>query len=130
MLIFGLYLLWIGLNAVELNGNGFYIPIYTGPKAWFTFIAGLGIIVPSIIALDYAFEGGSEPLDFSLNGNTIIEATKQVTIFGKEYNFAPAARSLETPYVLLFGWLLLGFSALCHLMALKSSSFLFSSFPL
>lgn len=111
LLIFGLYLLWIGLNAVELNGNGLYIPVYTGPKAWFTFIAGLGIIVPSMIALDYAFEGGSEALDFSLSGNTITEATKQVTIFGKEYNFAPAAQFLETPYVLLFGWFLLGFSA-------------------
>jgi hypothetical protein len=108
LLIVGLYVLWVGLNAVNIEDyGGAYLPIATGVRAWFTFIAGLGIIVPSFIALEYAFERGSEVSGDGLNGDTFAALSKEFTLFDVE----PAARWLETPYFYVAGWVLLSFSA-------------------
>jgi hypothetical protein len=109
MLIFGLYMLWIGFNAVRIQDHdGAYLPINTGVRAWFTFIAGMGIIVPSFIALEYAFERGSTPVGlYGLNGDTFAHLSKSVTF----YDLESAFRVLETPSIFIFGWVMLGFSA-------------------
>lgn len=126
--IVGLYMLWVGMNTTKLAGGETSIPIYTGARAWFIFISGLGIIVPSMIALDYAFECGSKPMRLEIKGNpipgfsqlsgkAIQEAAKEIQVFNKKVDLSAVAGALETPYVLLFGWFLLAFSCFVQFFA-------------
>jgi hypothetical protein len=74
-----------------------------------TFVAAFVIIIPSLLALDLAFDEGSEPVGYSLDGRTFVEASKKVTVVTLE----PFARVLETPIFFMTGWVLLG---LCSFM--------------
>lgn len=109
LMVVGLYVLWIGLNAVDIDEyyDGRFVPIDTGVRAWFTCIGGLGIVVPSLIALEYAFERGSEVSGNGLNGDSLAALTKDFTWF----NIEPVARLFETSFFYIAGWVVLAFSA-------------------
>jgi hypothetical protein len=109
-LLFGFFLLWVGTNALLMaDFVSAYIPIYLNYRAWLVFVAGLIIIVPSLLALDLAFDEGSEPVEYWLNGQVFGEAFKKFTMVTLE----PFAKALETPFFFMTGWLLLG---LCSFM--------------
>jgi hypothetical protein len=105
MLLFSIFLLWVGTNAVLMaDFNAKYIPIYLNYRAWLVFVAGLVIIVPSLLSLDLAFDEGSEALGYCLDGRTFVLASRQSTLLTLE----PFARAVETPFFFLSGWVLLG----------------------
>lgn len=114
--IFGFFLIWIGTNAVQyIDGAVAYtfVPIYLNYRTWFVFVSGLFIIVPANLALDYAFDTGSKPVEFlggwlyRLDGSTFKEASKEFPYFSLEY----FAVILESPWLLVSGWILFGLSA-------------------
>eukprot|EP00980_Cylindrotheca_fusiformis_P008296 scaffold1736_cov127-Cylindrotheca_fusiformis.AAC.110 len=109
LMIVGLYLLWIGLNAIDISeyAGGAFVPIETDVRAWFAFVGGLGIVVPSQIAMEYAFERGSEVSGYGLNGDSIGALSNKFRLF----NIEPLARSFETPLFYIVGWAVLSFSA-------------------
>ncbi|OEU15039.1 hypothetical protein FRACYDRAFT_261490 [Fragilariopsis cylindrus CCMP1102] len=115
LLIFGVFLFWVGTNAVsmaDLNQN--YIPFWTtNTRGCFVFIAGMILIVPGTLALDLAFDEGSLPvvpgfrdvIVYRLDGNTFTELIqKKFTKFDLSW----MARLLETPLLGSIGWLLMG----------------------
>lgn len=111
-LLFGVFLFWIGTNAIRevdfnVPGTILYFPIYTNYKGVLAFVAAFVLIIPSLLALDLAFDEGSEPNGFSLDGRTFVEASKQVTAVTLE----PFAGLVETPVFFLLGWTLLGLCA-------------------
>mmetsp|Transcript_16182 Transcript_16182/g.44804 ORF Transcript_16182/g.44804 Transcript_16182/m.44804 type:complete len:537 (+) Transcript_16182:127-1737(+) len=120
LLIFGAFLLWVGTNAVamaDLNQN--YLPFWTESiRGCFVFIAGMMMIVPGELAMELAFDQGSQPVlpgfkdtyVFKLDGNTFAElARAKITLI----NVEEVARLLETPLLGSLGWFLMG---LCSFM--------------
>lgn len=107
-MIYGLFLVWVGTNAQEMADiQHRYIPIYLNYRACLVFVAGLGIIVPSLVALDVAFEKGSTPVGYGLDGRNFKEASKAITFLALE----PIAGSLETSWPFIAGWCLFGLTA-------------------
>eukprot|EP00934_Nitzschia_sp_Nitz4_P005880 Nitzschia sp. Nitz4//scaffold358_size24170//1680//3175//NITZ4_008428-RA/size24170-augustus-gene-0.43-mRNA-1//1//CDS//3329548993//5870//frame0 len=107
--IFGLFLVLAGTNGQAYAYlQNVYIPIYVGYRSILVFVAGLVIIVPSLLALDMAFDQGSAVASsYSLSGNSMREASRSITFMTLE----PVAASLETPWLFLFGWVFLGVTA-------------------
>ncbi len=69
------------------------------------------VVLPAQLALDLAFDEGSEPIpdkpySFSLDGGTFHELSKGIKLL----EFGPIARMLETPLLLCTGWI---FLAMC-----------------
>ena len=115
-LILGYYLIWVGTNAIVLSGYAaVYVPIYLGYRAWFAFIAAFFMVIPSSVVLDFAFEKGSQPVPlafgnlYKLDGRICREVAESLPYFksGLLGDF------METPWPLLFGWILFG---LCSFM--------------
>jgi len=115
LLIFGVFLFWVGTNAVsmaDLNQN--YIPFWTtNTRGCFVFIAGMILIVPGTLALDLAFDEGSLPvvpgfrdvIVYRLDGNTFTELIQK---HFTKFDLSWMARLLETPLLGSIGWLLMG----------------------
>ena len=115
LLIFGVFLFWVGTNAVsmaDLNQN--YIPFWTtNTRGCFVFIAGMILIVPGTLALDLAFDEGSLPvvpgfrdvIVYRLDGNTFTELIQK---HFTKFDLSWMARLLETPFLGSSGWLLMG----------------------
>ena len=120
LLIFGVFLLWVGTNAIFMADlNESYIPFWTTSiRGWLVFIAGMLLIVPGQLAMDLAFDQGSLPVTpgfrdlyvYKLNGNTFeVMARENITRF----DIVWLARLLETPLLGSIGWFLMG---LCSFM--------------
>ena len=102
LLIFGLFLLWVGTSAVaEAEDRMIYLPIYISGRSFVAFLAGLFITL-SLLALEYAFDEGSKvgPSGFALDGTT----------FTKLSGKALVGTVVECPALYLAGWSLLGLS--------------------
>jgi hypothetical protein len=101
LLIFGLFLFWVGTSAVGVADYRMkYVPIYISGRSFVAFLAGLFITVPATMAREYAFDEGSKPGRFSLDGTTF------TNLSGKEL----VGTVVESPAVYLAGWSLLGLS--------------------
>ena len=120
LLILGVFLLWVGTNAVSMADlNQSYLPFWTtNTRGWFVFIAGMVLIVPGQLAMDLAFDQGSLPVVpgikgvyvYKLDGNSIAAlARENITRFDLVW----IARWLETPLLGSIGWFLMG---LCSFM--------------
>ncbi|VEU39793.1 unnamed protein product [Pseudo-nitzschia multistriata] len=120
LLIFGVFLLWVGTNAIYMvDLNQSYIPFWTtAVRGWVVFIAGMFLIVPAHMALDRAFDQGSQPVVpgfrdtyvYKMDGTTFAAlARENITRF----DLAWMARLLETPLLGSIGWILMG---LCSFM--------------
>lgn len=118
LLLFGVFLLWVGTNAIFMADlNLSYVPFWTtNIRGWFVFIAGLFFIVPGQLAMDLAFDQGSLPVTpgfrdsyvYKLNGNTFAAlARDNITRF----DIVWLARLLETPLLGSIGWFLMGLSS-------------------
>ncbi len=107
LLIYGIVLFWIGSNAIipVRNSNAKVLPIYNNYRALAVASSILFILVPSSMALEYAFDEGSQSLGYYLDGSSFIKLAKKMTLLTGE----PFARSIETPFFYVFGWLLLAF---------------------
>jgi len=108
-LVVGLYCLWVGFNAVYIEDGyqgGAYMPIETGLRGWFAAIAGMGLIVPAGIFMEYAFEKDSEVTGDGLSGDAITKLMSGISFIDME----PLARVLETPFVAILGWMMLAFT--------------------
>ncbi|CAJ1942446.1 unnamed protein product [Cylindrotheca closterium] len=107
-LVIGVYCLWVGFNAVDIpNGTLMaYMPLETGLRGWFAAIAGLGLIVPASIAMEYAFEKDSEVTGDGLSGDVITKLMSGISAVNTE----PFARVLETPFIAILGWMVLAFT--------------------
>lgn len=117
-LILGLYLFWVGTNSILLDEYvRRYIVIHTGYRSWFVFWFAFVHIIPSSMALDFAFDQGSEPAPllavgelYKLDGRTLREVVENLPFCSKSGLLGDA---LETPWPLLSGWILFG---LCSFM--------------
>jgi hypothetical protein len=118
LLIFGVFLLWVGTNAIFLADLQLsYVPFWTTtPRGWCVFIAGLIFIVPGQLAMDLAFDQGSLPVTpgfrdtyvYKLNGNTFAGLARD---YIKKFDVVWFARLLETPLLGSIGWFLMGISS-------------------
>ena len=119
LLVFGVFLLWIGTNGVRMvDANNSYVPFWTtSSRGVSVFIAGMGLIVPGQLFIDYAFDQGSLPSTpglfdkyvYKLNGNTFSSLARDyVSRLDMVLWFA---RLLETPFLGTFGWILMGVSS-------------------
>lgn len=116
-LLYGFFLIWVGTNAVRyVDGlvEGVYVPFYLNYRSWFVFISGLFIIVPANLALDFAFDNGSQAVDhlaegwlYKLDGSTFKEISSSFPYFSLEH----VAVVIETPWLLVVGWIFFGFCA-------------------
>jgi hypothetical protein len=117
-LLFGFFLLWVGTNATAVDADAEVdnasVPIYVNYRAWLVFVSALVIIVPSTAALDFAFEQGSKPIAygektgiFKLDGSTFARLSQSIIWFSAE----PVAVLLETPWLLITGWMIFGLCA-------------------
>lgn len=118
LLLFGLFLFWVGTNAItDADVNSKHLPIFVSSRVWLAFAAGLVLIVPSTLALEYALDQGSQPVEagrigpvvlFRLNGQTFagLGATR-LPLLATE----PISNAVESPLTFfLLGWILLGWS--------------------
>ena len=116
LLIFGVFLFWVGTNAIVLADlNNSYIPFWTTTsRSWCVFIAGMLLIVPGQLVMDFAFDQGSLPVTpgirdtyvYKLNGNTFETlARENISRFDIVLSLA---RLLETPLLGTTGWFLMG----------------------
>lgn len=112
-LIFGVFLLWIGTNAIAMADlNNSYVPFWTTTaRGWFVFIAGMVFIVPGQLALDLAFDQGSLPVTPGFMGSYVYRLNGDTFSALAWESLSSAARILETPLVATIGWFLLGFSS-------------------
>lgn len=107
--VIGFYCLWVGFNAVSVDADvGIaYMPLETGARGWFAAIAGMGLIVPAGIAMEYAFEKDSEVTGGDgLSGDAITKLMSGISFVDTE----PFARVLESPFVAILGWMMLAFT--------------------
>lgn len=111
-LILGVFLLWIGTNAIAMADlNNSYVPFWTTTaRGWFVFIAGMVFIVPGQLAMDLAFDQGSLPVTPGLMGSYVYRLNGDTFSALAWESLSSAARILETPLVATIGWFLFGFS--------------------
>ena len=109
MLLFGLFLFWVGMNGVDNGDMGSkHLPIYITPRAVMVFVSGCVLIVPSTLALELAFDQGSQTLGYRLDGETFNG------LFGDSMPLlatGPFAKAVESPVFYLIGWFLFGLSS-------------------
>mmetsp|Transcript_27919 Transcript_27919/g.61499 ORF Transcript_27919/g.61499 Transcript_27919/m.61499 type:complete len:311 (+) Transcript_27919:29-961(+) len=115
LLILGVFLLWVGTNAVSMADlNQSYVPFWTtNTRGWFAFIAGMFLIVPGQLAMDLAFDQGSKPVVpgfkdtyvYKLNGDTFAALAQEHL---SQFDLVWIARWLETPLLGSIGWFLMG----------------------
>ena len=120
LLILGVFLLWVGTNAVSMADlNQSYVPFWTtNMRGWFVFIAAMFLIVPGQLAIDLAFDQGSKPVVpgfkdayvYKLNGDTFAALAQN---HNTQFDLVWIARWLETPLLGSIGWFLMG---LCSFM--------------
>jgi hypothetical protein len=118
LLLFGLFLFWVGTNAIgNADMTSKHLPIFVSSRAWLAFTAGLVLILPSTLALEYALDEGSQPVEagrigpvilFRLSGQTfIVPGATRLPLLATE----PIAKAVESPLTFfLLGWILLGWS--------------------
>lgn len=113
-LILAFYFIWVGTNGIAMDGVvGSYVPIFMDYRAWLVFVAAFGIIVPSSMALDFAFDQGSKPIPlafgdmYKLDGRTCREIAGRFPYFSA----GPIGEWMETPWPLFGGWMLFGLCA-------------------
>lgn len=110
LLFFGLFLFWVGTNGVLIADlQQSYLPLFINSRSWCVFVAAIVCILPAQLALDLAFDEGSEPIatrpySFSLDGGSFQELSRSVKLL----EFGPFARLLETPCLWFAGWVFLG----------------------
>jgi hypothetical protein len=110
LLLFGVFLFWVGSNGVLIADlQQSYLPLFINSRSWCVFVAGMLCILPAKLALDLAFDEGSEPVPdrpylFGLDGGTFRELSQG----NKLLEFGPVARLLETPILWFAGWIFLG----------------------
>eukprot|EP00536_Pseudo-nitzschia_multiseries_P002803 jgi/Psemu1/283975/fgenesh1_pg.39_\ len=120
LLIFGVFLLWVGTNSVAMADlSQSYLPFWTeSMRGCFVFIAGMAMIVPGELAMELAFDQGSQPVVpgykdtyvYKLDGTTFAALARE---HSARFNLEWVARFLETPLLGSLGWFLMG---LCSFM--------------
>ena len=114
LLYWGLLLFWIGTNCAYMADlNQTYLPLWTNiSRSWCVFIAGLALIVPAQLALDLAFDQGSQVVAISetfslykLDGTFFTNMLASVTCVPPR----TVATLLETPIWWSIGWTLMAF---------------------
>ena len=113
LLFWGTMLFWVGTNAVRMADlNDTYLPIWTSvSRSWCVFIAGMLLILPAHMALDYAFDQGSQPVVVSetlisiykLDGSSFTKLLADVKWVPESF----VATVLESPIWLSLGWTLM-----------------------
>jgi hypothetical protein len=112
LLVLGVFLFWIGTNVVLMADlNQTYLPIWTTvSRSWCVFLAGMLLIVPAIMALDFAFDQGSQPVAvqetlnlYKLDGSTFTRLLSDVRWVPGAF----VATVLESPILLALGWTLM-----------------------
>lgn len=112
LLLLGVFLLWIGTNVVLMADlNMTYLPIWTTvSRSWCVFLAGMLLIVPAHMALDFAFDQGSQPVVvnetfhvYKLDGSTFTSLLADVRWVPETF----VATVLESPIWLALGWTLM-----------------------
>mmetsp|Transcript_471 Transcript_471/g.878 ORF Transcript_471/g.878 Transcript_471/m.878 type:complete len:584 (+) Transcript_471:32-1783(+) len=115
LLFWGVALFWIGTNSVQMADLNFtYLPLFTNvSRSWVVFVAGMLMIVPAQLALDLAFDQGSELVAVSesysiykLDGSTVKNIVASVEWLPSGY----IGTALESPIWWSLGWILM---ALC-----------------
>lgn len=112
LLLLGVFFLWVGTNGMLIADlQQSYLPLFVNSRSLCVVIAGMFIILPAQLALDLAFDQGSEPIrdkpyPFSLDGGSFQELSRSI----KFLEFGPLARMLETPLLWCLGW---AFMAMC-----------------
>jgi hypothetical protein len=112
LLVLGVFLFWIGTNVVLMADlNQTYLPIWTTEsRSWCVFLASMLLIVPAHMALDFAFDQGSQPIAvlerlnlYRLDGSTFTRLLSDI-------RWVPAAfvaTILESTIWLFWGWALM-----------------------
>jgi hypothetical protein len=112
LLVLGVFLFWIGTNVVLMADlNQTYLPIWTTvSRSWCVFLAGMLFILPAHMALDFAFDQGSQPVLvqerlnlYKLDGSTFTSLLSNVRWIPE----ALVATILESPIWLALGWILM-----------------------
>jgi len=114
-MILGFFLIWVGTNACVYDSYAdLYIPIHLNYRGWFVFIATFFVIIPAIMALDFAFDQGSKPIGyddygilFELDGKTFEKMARSIPFPAAEH----FAGFLETPWIVVSGWTFFGLCA-------------------
>lgn len=112
LLILGVFLFWIGTNAV-LRADLFqtYLPIWTTvSRSWCVFLAIMFLIVPAQMALDFAFDQGSQAVVVHETLNVYKLDGKTFTALLADIRWVPqsfVATVLESPIWLALGWILM-----------------------
>lgn len=112
LLLLGVLLFWIGTNVVLMADlNMTYLPIWTTvSRSWCVFLAGMLLIVPAHMALDFAFDQGSQAVAvnetlhlYKLDGSTFTSLLANVRWVPEAF----VATVLESPIWLALGWTLM-----------------------
>mmetsp|Transcript_42649 Transcript_42649/g.102841 ORF Transcript_42649/g.102841 Transcript_42649/m.102841 type:complete len:540 (-) Transcript_42649:1309-2928(-) len=109
-LVFGVFLFWVGTNGV-LNADMLqsYLPLFISSRCWCVFVAGMLLIVPSMFAMDLAFDKGSSVVTYYndyityLDGRTMSKYAKEIKLL----DISPLTRLMETPFFFFCGWALM-----------------------
>ena len=103
MLVYAIFLLWVGTSAVPIaEYHMIYIPFYLSIRSLVVVLTISLILVPALLAIDYAFDSGSEPVEgsYSLDGITFTH------LLGNKFE----ANIIEGPTLVILSWLALGVS--------------------
>jgi hypothetical protein len=112
LLVLGVFLFWIGTNVVLMADlNQTYLPIWTTvSRSWCVFVAGMLFIVPAQMALDFAFDQGSQPIAvyerlnlYKLDGSIFTRLLSDVRCVPEVL----VAGVLESPTWLSLGWIMM-----------------------
>ena len=110
-LVFGIFLFWVGTNGVLMaDMQQTYLPLFISPRCWCVFVAGMLLIVPSMLVMDLAFDHGSSAVTYYneyityLDGRTMSKNAKEVKLL----DINPLMRMMETPFFFFCGWVLMG----------------------
>jgi hypothetical protein len=119
-LVFGVFLFWVGSNGVlvaDLQQS--YLPLFISSRSWCVFVATMILIVPSMFAMDLAFDQGSSVVTYfkyflCLDGSTLDQYAKKIKVL----DISTLTTVLETPFFYLCGWILM---ALCAFMPFNAT---------
>jgi hypothetical protein len=106
MLVYSLFLLWVGTSAVPVaEFHMTYIPFFLTARSLVVILTVALLLVPALLAIEYAFDKGSEAVEgsYGLDGITFTQMLGNKT----------QAEIIEGPTLIILSWLVL---AVCCFM--------------